>query len=268
MGEKRGRPRSYSFPIECESCGTEIKDRKQLYYHLNKTKYCFISKNADMSGIEKKQKAGAMGFPITQFVPRGGISSNLSTLLDKIEVEIEKLKKVAIKKRENVDRYIKDNISYFFDDFSPMELNELKNILNSKKMLFLKEQETSKERIDAILASCEMVVGFDAWNAVLGIPPNYDLSLERLLNNHLRQRTLVELENSLPLIEAYYVSIRQNIVFREAEPLMSSFGKIEAYLEAHINNAVQETSTLLHPHGQMVSQQIDLNPDDITEADD
>lgn len=261
--KKRGRPPTYVFPFNCEFCLYSIEDRNSLYYHTERCKYCTGSKAFDMSTVEKKIKAGEMAYPITTFNPTSGITASVSKILDAIQSHIEKETKLAIKKRKNIEEYIEDGISVCFEDFSISDLNKVKNYLSERWLDFADKQEQVKERLDTIIDKCGMIAGQLTFEGLLGNPPNYSLCMEKLIVNHIRQRSMEQLETSEGLIEAVFVSIKQTKVFRQAEGTMKQFKMIEEFLTKYIDNSVETAPSFLHSYGQLSSQAADFG-DDLT----
>jgi hypothetical protein len=261
--QKRGRRPIYSFPFNCEFCSHSIKERNSLRYHTEKYKYCIGSKAFEMSAVEKKIKAGEMAYPITTFNPTSGINTSVSKILEAIQSHIEKETKLAVKKGKNIQEYIEEGISVIFEDYSITDLNKVKNYLSERWLDFADKQDQVKVRLDDILDTCGMVVGQPIFEGLLGNPPNYSLCMEKLVVNHIRQRSMEELETSEGLIEAVFVAIKQTKIFRQAEGIMKEFKMIEEFLINYIDNSKETASSFLHSRGQLNSQQ-EL-PDDLTE---
>jgi hypothetical protein len=262
---KRGRPPKYIYPINCEFCDTSLEDRNAFYYHRDFYKLCVGSKSFDMSAVEKKIKAGEMAFPITTFNPTSGISAGVSKTLVEIQSHIERETKLAIKRRRPAKEYIKEGIEVCFEEHSTAELNKVKNYLSERRIDYAEKQEQVRDRIDTIVEACGLVVGQDTFTGLIGTPANYTTCMEKLLINHIRQRTMEELEASEGLIEAIYVSIKQTKVFRQVEATMEQFEFIEELLEEYLHSPAVETASFIHSHGQMASQDFGSLADDLTD---
>lgn len=249
--KKRGRPAIYSFPFNCEFCNYPINKREEYYYHRDFYKYCFGSKAFDMSALDKRLKAEAI-FPIVFFNPLSGITAGQSKTLSEIQLYMETETRLALLRRRDPQEYIKEGISICFENVSNAELNKLKNFFSERRIDYAEKQQQARDRIDAIIERCGMIVGQATFNGLLGNPPNHTLSMEKMLINHIRQRNAEELEISEGLIEAIYVSIKQTKVFRDAEASMKQFAFIEECLDEYLKGL--ETPSFIHSHGQLASQ--------------
>ena len=261
--QKRGRPPKYTYPIICDFCGDSFDKLDNYYYHRDEYKLCIGSKKFDMSTVEKKIKAGELAYPIVTFNPTSGISSGVSKTLSEIQSYVEKETRKALRKGRQVREFIKEDIDKdCFEEHSTSDLNKVKNYLSERRIDYGEKQEKVKERIDTIVEACGLVLGQDTFNGLLGTPANYTNCMEKLLINHIRQRTLEELERSEGLIEAIYVSIKQTKVFRQVEGIMEQYELIEDLLDEYLDSAAAEAQSFIHQHGQLHSQDI---PDDLTD---
>jgi hypothetical protein len=263
--KKRGRPPKYTYPIICEYCSDSFKKLDDYYYHRDDYKLCIGSKGFDMSAVEKKIKSGEMSYPLITFNPTSGISAGVSKTLVEIQSHIEKETKLAVKRRREAKEYIKEGIEVCFEEHSTAELNKVKNYLSERRIDYAEKQEQVRDRIDTIVESCGLVVGQNTFTGLIGTPANYTNCMEKLLINHIRQRTMDELEASEGFIEAIYVSIKQTKIFRQVEATMEQFEFIEDLLEDYLHSSAVDTASFIHSYGQMASQQLD-SPDDLTDT--
>ena len=240
------------YPFTCEACKLVIENSDSSYYHRNKSKSCPLSKAfTEMS--EKKIKS-EFGFALIDFKPESGLTSQLKLILDKIHAFIEQQKKMALLIRQPAKTFIKSTIALCFEQFKIEDLNHLKSFFSDKKIEYRSKQEQIKEKVDNILDDCSLIIGQDTFSKLLGTPPNYNLSMEKLVINHIRQQNEEDLLKSEKFIEAIYVTIKQTQKFRAVEVAMEEFADLETLLTAFINEAINETPTFLHHEGQMESQ--------------
>jgi len=236
------------YPHLCNSCGEKLKDKQAFYNHYNRYKLCPSSKAFNMSSVEKKIKGDNLSFALVPFHPREKLSSELATVLNKILEVLNKTKRKTL-----------ENMEVWFDDFDVAVLNKLKNFLDEKKLEYANKQDVVRNRVDDLLAQCSMVFRQEIETLLQS-----EMSLEKMLINHIRQRNLSQLETSAKLIEVIYITVMQTKLFKEVEETMKTFALLENMLTEYIKNS--SPPDFIHSEGVLVSQQLDMNPDDLTEG--
>lgn len=248
-----GRPKEINFPIICEFCEKTLLNHQQLHYHNKLSKTCIVSPTFTM---EKKVRQNEP--TLINFSPISGISQNNQKLLQEIKAFISQETKRGIHRRTaNLKQYVREGINVFFLEKLHNELNLLKNFLSEKRIEYREKQEQVKVKIDEMLEKCSLIYGEREFSSLLGNPPNYTISLERMLVNHIRQRSIEDLLKSESIVDVISFSVKQMKVFRGVEKDMTENGEIEEMISEYLETSLNQVSSFSKSEGQMVSQDLD-----------
>ncbi len=250
MSKKIGRPLVYEFPMKCVYCSISLDNSRSLWHHKNRVKYCPGSKSYEMSA-EKRIK-GEKSYALVPFNPNLGISPSLKATLTFIENFIQQETESAEARNFNVEQYILDGIHVCFRKCSPEDLNKLKGFLSEKQLEFIGKQESVKQTVDTLVGQCEMVVGRQPYESLLGSPPHYQISMEKLLINHIRQRSLEQLHQSDIMLDAFILAVKQTNIFRQAEVEMGQYLYIESLIDRYLKSLPH--AGFINEPGRMNSQ--------------
>jgi hypothetical protein len=241
--------------MKCAYCSISLKNSNSLYTHKNRVTYCPGSAAYTMSAVEKRIRV-EKSCALVQFNPKLGISASLMTILADIEDFIQRNTALAQATPHliNAEQLISAGIGpVCFMQHKAEDLNKLKGVLSQKQFEFKGKQETVKESLDAMVAQCGMVIGRDSYESLLGSPPHYEISMEKLLVNHIRQRTMAELnEQSDTMLEVFLIAVMQTKIFRQAEAEMGNYLYIENLIDKYLRNLSH--SDFLYERGRMSSQ--------------
>lgn len=260
-----GRPKKHIFPWICPCCKVEVTDRDAFYYHTKKNKLCPLSESYDMSAIEKKLKAD-VDLTLVPFEPMKGISPSNKAILEKFIESYDQEYAYALKKRiTDIQGHMKDRLEFIVEnsDYKNTELMSLKNFLNERIFDYSQKQEMVKDDLDKMLDECSLIIGNATFEKLIGNPPNYTQSMEKLVINHIRQRTLFQLENASELfVKAVLYTVKETKIFRAAQPMMEKFKMIEESLGSYLENTLKQSS-FVREEGQMESQDMNFNVSDL-----
>ena len=257
-----GRPKKYSFPWTCPHCQKEISNRGDCDYHKKKYKYCPASESYSMSAVEKKIKAD-VDLTLVPFDPSKGVSAASKSILDKLlQVYDAELDFATRKNRIPHLVHVKDRIIYALEngDYDTSELLRLKNFFTERAFDFVQKQEKVKNELDAMLDECSLIIGNNTFERLIGNPPNYTQSMEKLVVNHIRQRNLQQLESySEVFIKAVVYAVKETKIFRVAQTQMDKFKMIQECIDELLQDTIGNTTAFARDEGQMTTQDMDFD---------
>lgn len=249
--------RKYNFPFSCKGCSFVIQNRQSLRYHLTRYTLCPDSAAFDiMSATEKKFKA-EVSIALIPFAPKAGLSASNQTLLNEIKAFMDQQKEIAKMVRQDSTIFISNVISLCLDKYDvSSQLTPLKSFLSEKSMEFFTKNELSKAKIDELVSECALIYGQTAITSLIGQPPNYTVSFEKMLVNHIRQRNLDELERSAKLVDLILFSIKQSLLFKTYEDEMKEYKTIENLIDTYLKAKVREAGLLINQAGRFTTQDV------------
>lgn len=249
-----GRPPIYKGKsTPCEYCPFVVTTRQQASYHRDEYKLCPKSKGYCEATVQQQIREGKMTVQIVPFVAEKGIPADSMKLLNEIRERMEFLRQLAKKLRApSVEEYIRVAFSEAVNKCDVTDLNKLKNSLGEKRLEFNNKQELVKAKVDSLLDECAMIYGEDIPRLLASNP---DTAMEKMVINHIRQRSRDALKRSEQLTDAMQISIKQTIVFRECEDAMKEFAFIEELLDEYIRNVSENALSFVNAPGQFQTQQ-------------
>ena len=246
-----GRPSIRFYPFNCEFCGELVENNNQFFYHTNRYKHCPNSKGFIMS--EKRLKAD-LGFTVIQFNPLGNLSPSLLDVLNKIKTHIVDVEKIAVSLQQVPATVIAVSLpDWLSENFPSEKLMALNTFINQKIVEFSEKQATVRDKVDELLEEGGQIIGRGLVARLYGEPPQYQLSMEKLVVNHIRQRRGESLEKSYKFVEAVYLSVKQTEIFTDAEEEMAVLTKIGRLINSTINSIITDAPSFVHREGELTT---------------
>jgi hypothetical protein len=260
-----GRPPVRKYPVVCDSCESVLATRYEYHYHFQKVTWCPSSKGF-MADHKKSKLEHSISYSLVKFEALAGITSSDRKMLECINEAISKIGRNAVKRGLDVNVSVEQNIGVHLEDFEVSDLNHLKNYLGERQIVFAQKQEEAKDKIDEMLVDCCLISGLSLCASLLGTPVG-NIPMEKGVINHIRQRTLDELEKGERFAEALVASVKQSKVFRIAEAEMPHLVFVETLLTDYINETKQECKTFIRNEGVLTSQNFERGDDESSITD-